>query len=256
MTLRDKSVIVIALLLLTVLAWITTVQQSEGMGMGLITMSMTMGQPLSIQGAALYIVLWGVMMIAMMFPALAPTAILFATINRQKQHSQTYTPAWLFVAGYAALWTFTGSIAYAGDIAIQSLPELLPFLRLNSSIIGGATLVVAGLYQLTPLKDLCLSKCRSPLGFLLNSWQNGRWGAFNMGLLHGAYCLGCCWSLMAVLFVVGTMNLVWMAILSLIIFFEKILVHGVAISKVAGAALIGAGMILIMSPTLLAQNQF
>lgn len=253
MTLRDKSIIVLALLLLSILAWITTVQQSGGMGVGMITMSMTMGQPLSIPGAALYIILWGVMMIAMMFPSLAPTAILFATITRQKrQQGQSSTPAWLFVAGYTALWTLTGSAAYAGDITIQSLTDLFPALRANSSAIGGVTLVVAGLYQLTPLKDLCLSKCRSPLGFLLNNWQDGRWGAFNMGLLHGAYCLGCCWSLMAVLFVVGTMNLVWMAVLSLIIFLEKILTHGIAISKIAGVSLTGLGMVLIVSPALLA----
>ena len=249
MTLRDKTIIVTALLVLTVLAWVMTVQQSAGMGWGMITMGMTMGQPFSISGATLYIVLWGVMMVAMMFPSLAPTAVLFATITRQKrQQVETFAPAWLFVAGYVALWTLTGGAAYFADIAIDSLPNAFPVLRINGAYIGGATLIVAGLYQLTPLKDLCLSKCRSPLGFLLNSWQDGRWGAFKMGLLHGAYCLGCCWSLMAVLFVVGTMNLGWMAVLSLIIFLEKILPHGVAISKVAGLSIMGLGLVLMIAP--------
>ena len=253
MTVRDKIIIVVVLVLLSVLAWIATVHQAGGMGLGLMTMSMTMGPPFSVSNAALYIALWGVMMVAMMFPSVAPTAMLFATVTRQKQEQAApFAPAWLFIAGYAVLWTLTGGVAYAGDIAIQSLPHTFPGLRTYGSVIGGLTLIIAGLYQLSPLKYVCLSKCRSPLGFLLNSWQDGYWGAFRMGVHHGAYCLGCCWSLMAVLFVVGTMNLVWMGVLTLIIFMEKILPYGVAMGKGTGMGLIGLGLVLVVAPSTLA----
>jgi len=253
MTLRDKIIIVTALVLLSVLAWIATVHQAGGMGLGLMTMSMTMGLPFSVSNAVLYIALWGVMMVAMMFPSVAPTAVLFATVTRQKREQATpFAPAWLFSAGYAVLWTLTGGVAYAGDIAIQSLPDTFLGLRTYGSAIGGLTLIIAGLYQLSPLKYVCLSKCRSPLGFLLNSWRDGYWGAFRMGLHHGAYCLGCCWSLMAVLFVVGTMNLVWMGVLTLIIFMEKILPYGVALGKGTGIGLIGLGLVLVVAPGTLA----
>jgi len=246
---RDKLIIVIALVLVSLLAWVITVQQSHGMGLGLITMSMTMGQPFTPASAALYVALWGVMMVAMMFPALAPMAALFSTVSRQQpQERQPFAAAWIFVAGYAVLWTLTGSAAYAGDMAIQTLPEFFPVLNARGMTIGGATLIAAGLYQMTPLKDLCLSKCRSPLGFLLNHWQGGHWGAFRMGLHHGAYCLGCCWSLMAVLFVVGTMNLIWMAVLSVVIFLEKVLRHGPIVGKLVGLSLMALGLVLIVTP--------
>ena len=253
MTLRDKIIIVTALVLLSALAWIATVHQAGDMGMGMLTMRMTMGLPFSVSNAVLYIVLWGVMMVAMMFPSVAPMAVLFATVTRKKRdQADPFAPAWLFVAGYGVLWTLTGGVAYAGDMAIQSLPHTFPGLRMHGPVIGGATLIVAGLYQLSPLKYVCLSKCRSPLGFLLTSWHDGHWGAFRMGLQHGVYCLGCCWSLMTVLFVVGTMNLVWMGVLTLIIFLEKILPYGVALGKGTGIGLIGLGLVLAVSPATLA----
>ena len=109
------------------------------------------------------------------------------------------------------------------------------------------TATPAGLYQLTPLKYLCLSQCRSPLGFLLQHWREGAWGAFRMGVQHGLFCLGCCWSLMAVMFVMGTMNLVWMGILALVIFVEKVVPHGVALGKGVGLVLMGLGLLLAIS---------
>ena len=151
----------------------------------------------------------------------------------------------MFVAGYLVLWTLAGGVGYTVDLAIQSLPEVFPALRTYGLVIGGLTLIAAGVYQLTPLKYLCLSQCRSPMGFLLTSWRDGALGAFRMGLHHGAYCLGCCWSLMAVLFVVGTMNLVWMGILSMVIFVEKIVPHGVEMGKATGLALIALGLVMM-----------
>jgi predicted metal-binding membrane protein len=240
---RENFFILTALILLSVLAWATTVHQAGSMGWGMFTCSMTMGTPFSLSNGFLYVVLWGVMMVAMMLPAMAPIVGLFRSIAQRKQEQGLpFASAWVFVAGYITLWTLTGSVGYAADLAIQSLPEQFPALRTYGMVIGGLTLVGAGIYQLTPLKYLCLSQCRSPLGFLLSSWQDGHRGAFRMGLHHGLYCLGCCWSLMVVLFVVGTMNLVWMGILSAIIFTEKIVSHGVGLGKASGIALIVLGI--------------
>ncbi|MGH7966190.1 MAG: DUF2182 domain-containing protein [Candidatus Binatia bacterium] len=247
--LRDHMLIVTALIVLSILAWVVTVSQTGSMGLGLITCSMTMEMPFSPSNALLYLALWGVMMAAMMLPSIAPMVMVFSTIARKKQEQGTaFAPTWVFVSGYVTLWTLAGGVAYAGDLAIQSLPDAFPPLRTYGAIIGGTTLIIAGLYQLTPLKYLCLSHCRSPLGFLLHCWRDGSGGAFYMGLHHGAYCLGCCWSLMAVLFVVGTMNLVWMGILTLVIFLEKVVPSGEVWGKGVGLGLIGLGLVLAWFP--------
>ena len=244
--LKEHFLILIALVLLSSLAWTGTVYQAGSMGLGMITCSMTMGTPFSVGNALLYVLLWGVMMVAMMFPAIVPVVGLFSTIaGRKREQGVPFTPAWVFVAGYLVLWTLAGGVGYTVDLAIQSLPEVFPALRTYGLVIGGLTLIAAGVYQLTPLKYLCLSQCRSPMGFLLTSWRDGALGAFRMGLHHGAYCLGCCWSLMAVLFVVGTMNLAWMGILSMVIFVEKIVPHGVEMGKATGLALIALGLVMM-----------
>ena len=244
--LKEHFLILIALVLLSSLAWTGTVYQAGSMGLGMITCSMTMGTPFSMGNALLYVLLWGVMMVAMMFPAIVPVVGLFSTIaGRKREQGVPFTPAWVFVAGYLVLWTLAGGVGYTVDLAIQSLPEVFPALRTYGLVIGGLTLIAAGVYQLTPLKYLCLSQCRSPMGFLLTSWRDGALGAFRMGLHHGAYCLGCCWSLMAVLFVVGTMNLAWMGILSMVIFVEKIVPRGVEMGKATGLALIALGLAMM-----------
>ena len=242
---RNNLLIFLTLICLSALAWIVTAAQADGMGWGMFTCSMTMGTPFSVSNAFLYVVLWGVMMIAMMLPAMMPIIEIFQTMARRRQEQALpFTPVWVFVAGYLVLWTLTGGVGYAADLAIQSLPTQFPALRTYGMVIGGVTLIAAGSYQLTPLKYLCLSQCRSPMGFLLSSWRDGHWGAFRMGVDHGLYCLGCCWSLMAVLFVVGSMNLVWMGILSAVIFVEKSIPQGVVIGKVVGIALIALGVAL------------
>jgi len=242
---REHLWILTTLVVLSVIAWGGTVYQAGSMGLGLVTCSMTMGTPFSLSNAILYVVLWGVMMIAMMLPAMTPIVGLFQTIARRKrEQGLPFTPVWVFITGYVMLWTFTGGVGYAADMAIQALPESFPSLRTYGFMIGGITLMVAGIYQLTPLKYLCLAQCRSPMGFLLTSWRDGTLGAFRMGVRHGAYCLGCCWSLMVVLFVMGTMNLVWMGLLTMVIFVEKIVPHGVAMGKATGVALILFGLVM------------
>ena len=243
MTGRERAIVAVALGLLSALAWAESVRHAGGMGLGFVTCSMTMGRPFSASGALLYVALWGVMMAAMMLPSVAPMVLtFFAASSRRPGGRAGLASTASFVAGYVALWTLTGVLAYAADLGIESLPRVFPDLRAHAAWIGGATLVVAGAYQLTPLKNLCLDHCRSPFAFLLHGWRDGRLGAFRMGVDHGAYCLACCWSLMTVLFVVGTMNLVWMGVLTLLIFAEKSLRHGPAVAKAAGVALIGLGV--------------
>lgn len=248
---REHLWVLTALVALSGLAWAGTIYQAGSMGLGMVTCSMTMGAPFSVHRAVLYIVLWGVMMVAMMLPAMSPIVDLFQGIaQRKREAGAPFTSVWIFVLGYVVLWTLTGGLGYAADLAIQSLPDRFPALRTYGAVIGGLTLVGAGIYQLTPLKYLCLSQCRSPLGFLLTSWRDGTMGAFRMGVDHGAYCLGCCWSLMVVLFVMGTMNLVWMGILSIVIFVEKIMPYGVTMGKASGVALIlfGLAMTIGLAP--------
>lgn len=244
---REHLWILTALVVLSGLAWAGTIYQAGSMGLGMVTCSMTMGSPFSVDGAILYVLLWGVMMVAMMLPAMSPIVNLFQSIARRKrEEGLPFTPVWIFVSGYVALWTLTGGVGYVADLAIQSLPDIFPTLRTYGAVIGGLTLVGAGIYQLTPLKYLCLSQCRSPLGFLLTSWRDGTTGAFRMGVDHGAYCLGCCWSLMVVLFVMGTMNLVWMGLLSIVIFMEKIMPSGVTVGKASGGVLILFGLAMMV----------
>ena len=242
---REYFLILCALVGLSILAWIVAVQHMGGMGYALVTGSMTMGMPFSVTHMLLYIVLWGVMMVAMMFPAIVPVAGIFATMARQRREQQLpSTPVWVFVSGYALLWTLTGSVGYAADLTMQTLPAHFPVLKTYNMLISGALLIGAGLYQLTPLKDRCLAHCRSPFAFLMAHWRDGYGGAFQMGVSHGLYCLACCWSLMMVMFIMGTMNLVWMGFLAIAIFFEKSLPAGPTFGRGVGTALIVLGVAL------------
>ena len=239
---REYRMILAVLIVLSGAAWVATVRQMGGMGFGWVTGSMTMGRPFSVVNALVYVSLWGVMMVAMMFPAAAPVAGTFAGLTRQKTgRPRKIAPVWIFVSGYAILWTLTGSVGYAADLGVQSLPGRFPILRTYAAQIGGGLLIVAGAYQLTPLKNRCLDHCRSPFGFLMASWRDGYTGAFRMGVIHGGYCLACCWSLMMVMFVMGSMNLVWMGLLAIVIFLEKSLPFGIRFGRGVGVGLIALG---------------
>jgi predicted metal-binding membrane protein len=182
--------------------------------------------------------MWMVMMAAMMLPSATPMIRLFALSSRRKV-VQTAAPTMLFVGGYFLAWAgfsiaATFFQALLRDFALLS-PELL---LLNPWMISGV-LFVAGVYQFTRWKTTCLSHCQSPLAFLLRHWQDGRRGALAMGLRHGLYCVGCCWALMLVLFTVGVMNLVWVAVIAIVILLEKLVARGPWLSRLAGAALMG-----------------
>lgn len=191
--------------------------------------------------------MWWVMMIGMMLPSAAPMTLTFATVNRRRRELGTpYVPTAVFVAGYLLAWGAFSLVATAVQWALEHAALMSPGMHLSSPLVGGLVFVAAGLYQLTPLKHACLRRCRSPLAFVLERWHEGTAGALRMGAEHGAYCLGCCALLMALLFVGGVMNLIWAAAIAAWVLVEKLLPAGEALARAAGviAILVGAWMIV------------
>jgi predicted metal-binding membrane protein len=184
------------------------------------------------------------MMAAMMFPSVAPTVALYARMVRRRAPAAPF----VFAAGYLVTWTAAGLLAYAVfDLGRSLLGGQFEWTEGGRWLAGG-TLAVAAAYELTPLKDVCLTKCRSPLGFLLGSWRDGSWGAFTMGARHGAWCVGCCWALMAALFALGVMSLAWMAFVAALIGLEKSLPWRRGITYATAAVLLVVGVGLIAAP--------
>jgi predicted metal-binding membrane protein len=188
--------------------------------------------------------LWVVMMAAMMFPSVAPTVALYARMSRRR----TAAAPLLFTAGYLVTWAAAGLVAYAlVDLGRSALGDQLAWDGAGRWVAGG-TLAVAAAYELTPFKDVCLSKCRSPLGFLLGSWRDGLRGALSMGARHGAWCVGCCWALMASLFALGIMSLVWMAFVAGLIAVEKVFPWRRMATYTTAALLFALGLLLLVAP--------
>lgn len=235
---RARAAPWLLLALLAALAWAAVVAEARAMGD---RAGMTGTAPPA--PFPLYLAVWLAMMVAMMFPALAPVVALVAALGRARRGTDQLAPSlWLFLAGYLAVW---GAIGVGADLLADGVPALgmaAPGLRAYSPLAAGGVLVLAGLYQWSPLKATCLRHCRSPMGALLHHWRDGRLGAFRMGLGHGAYCLGCCAGLMLVLFAVGLMNLAWMAVLALVIFAEKVVPRGPLAGKAVGVALVALGL--------------
>ena len=195
--------------------------------------------PWSPSYAALVFVMWCVMMVAMMVPSASPVVLLFTAIKRkQERASNAILEAWLFLGGYVVIWAGFSLVATMVQWGLESVGLLSQRMASNSSALLGFILLAAGLYQLTPIKRACLRYCQSPVLFLSRYWQSGATGALRMGLRHGSYCVGCCWFLMALLFVGGVMDLVWIAGVALYVAFEKLMPHGRWLSRAAGGGLI------------------
>lgn len=239
---RERNVIIGSLLALSAAAWGLLIWQSARMGDG--AMGLTMGM-----GAPLFIAIWVVMMVAMMFPTAAPMILMFGRVSAGKrQRDQVYVPTWVFIGAYLVVWTLFGILAYGLAVSTERLADRSMWLMDHATRIGGGILVAAGLYQLSPIKSACLTKCRTPFQFVLSSWRDGYGGAFRMGLEHGAYCLGCCWLLFVILFPLGVMNVAAMALVTLLIFAEKSLPIGRWIGVAAAAALVAYGALVIFVP--------
>ena len=242
---RERNLILGVLLVLAAAAWAVLVWQSlmmDDKGMGL-----TMGM-----GAPLFIAIWAAMMVAIMFPTAAPMILTFARVqSTRQQRGQVFVPTWLFVSSYLFLWIASGILAYAAAGIGDSLAQNSMWLMDNGARIGGVVLVLAGLYQLSPLKSTCLGKCRTPMSFILGSWRDGSVGAVRMGLEHGIYCFGCCWLLFAILFPLGMMNIAAMALITLLIFAEKSLAIGPRVARGAAVLLIAYGALVLAMPNAL-----
>jgi predicted metal-binding membrane protein len=232
---RARLGLVALLFALAALGWWWTWGEMQGMDGGPWTELGTL---------AWFVGVWVVMMAAMMFPSVSPTVALYARMTKSRS---AILPI-LFTCGYLVMWTAVGVLAFAIAFAGGELTgDVLAWDRAGRWI-AGATLVVAATYELTPLKDVCLGKCRSPLGFLLGSWKSGRAGAVEMGMRHGAWCVGCCWALMASLFALGVMSIAWMAFIAGVIAFEKLVPWRRPATYVTAGVLLVLGVLLLASP--------
>ena len=199
-------------------------------------------------GAGLFLVTWVVMMVAMMFPSVAPMVLIHARVVRSRGEGNLPTLA--FVLGYLVVWTAAGLVPL-GIIQLLGSSFAAP-VNVWLPRLGGAVVVLAGIYQLTPLKNAYLKSCRSPLGFILtHDFGGGSPAAARAGLSHGLYCLGCCWALMAVLAILGLMNLAWMAVFAVVFFLEKNWRYGVMLSRITAAACLVLGTAIVVRPDIL-----
>ena len=252
---RDRAVVIAGLFAICALAWGYMAREARAMvhtgicqcaGMKMSGPDM---QSWSASTLVPLFLMWAEMMVAMMLPSAAPMILTFATVNRKRREQERpFVPTGVFLSGYLVVWIAFSALAAVAQWILHSTALLSPMMVSTSPILGGLLLISAGIFQWTPLKNACLAHCRSPLSFLMTDWRDGKPGAFVMGLKHGAYCTGCCWFLMALLFVAGVMNIWWIAAISILVLLEKVAPKGLFVGKVAGALLAAWGVWVIVAP--------
>ena len=244
---RDRLVVIAGVLAVVAIAWAYLVflaQDSDGMSA---SMAMAQLKTWSAADFGMMFIMWAVMMTGMMVPSAAPMILIFATVNRRRQEQdRPYVSTAIFLSGYLLVWCGFAAIATLGNWALH-VNDLLDKMMggSTSDYLGGSLLVVAGAFQWSRLKYTCLTQCRSPLSFLMTDWREGAGGALRMGVTHGIYCVGCCWVLMLLLFVLGIMNLLWIAALAGFVLLEKVVPRGDRMSKGTGLLLILWGGLMI-----------
>ena len=240
---RDRRIVAAGLVGVTALAWAYIVVLALPMvTMPAAGMGVPRWQPWGALDFALMLLMWTVMMVAMMVPSASPMILNFATVQRGRlEKGDAVVPTGLFLTGYAIVWSAFSLAATLAQWGLHQGALLSPMMVSTSPLLGGALLIAAGAFQWSGLKHTCLSKCRSPLSFLLTEWRDGRGGALVMGLRHGVFCTGCCWALMALLFVGGVMNLLWVAAIAAFVLIEKIAPPGWHVARIAGLGLIAWG---------------
>jgi predicted metal-binding membrane protein len=243
---RDRIVVLVALAGVTAVAWAWLIRMATEMNSSV---------PMAVMGVrawapvdfGLTLLMWTVMMVGMMVPTAAPMTLTYAAVARKAARGQTpVPPTMVFAAGYVCLWALFSVLAALAQWGLDQAGVLSPMLVTTSPLLGAGLLVAAGAYQLTPLKRACLDHCRSPVYFLSAHWKRGIGGAFRMGMEHGAFCIGCCWALMGLLFVGGVMNLAWVAVIAFFVLVEKLIPRGRLASAVAGGGLIGTGLVMMV----------
>ncbi|HEV7307353.1 DUF2182 domain-containing protein [Ensifer sp.] len=275
---RDRAIVVVALITLTVASWLYilwlassmpmggTIPATDGTAMGsamsMDGMDMPMDMPMNGEGGSTMaiaggglpwslatfgyaFVMWAVMMVAMMVPSATPMILLYARVGRQAaQQGKPFAATGFFAGGYLVAWTLFALAAVFGQWLLDHALLLTPTLSSASRVLSAAVLVAAGLFQWTPLKDRCLTQCQSPLVFIQShgGFRRQPGAAFGLGIRHGLYCVGCCWALMALLFVGGVMNVLWIAAIAIFVLAEKVVPGGRLLSRLAGAALVVVGL--------------
>jgi len=235
---RDFLAIIVSLSGIVLLSWFYLIKTAEGMP------AMQIPAWDAVYFWMMFL-MWAVMMIGMMLPSATPMVLIYAGVARKAAgHGMPVAPIGAFISGYIAMWLGFSLFATLTQWGLDRAALLSPMMVSNSVELGAALLVVAGIYQWLPIKDACLHHCRSPAHFIATHWRPGSIGAFKMGLSHGAFCLGCCWVLMSLLFVGGVMNLLWIAVIALFVLLEKVMPFGDISGRVMGFLMIVAGGII------------
>ena len=242
---RERLTILAALAAITALSWLYLIRMPMvPADLGAVGAHLLSVLPPGVADVWLLFMMWSVMMVAMMLPSASPMILTYAAIARRHAGTPAYAP-WIFAGAYLVIWTLFSAAATAGQLLFEN-SSVLDGASRATSIAGAGLLILAGLYQLTPLKNSCLAHCRSPLGFFMTEWRDGATGAFTMGIKHGAHCLGCCWMLMGLLFVFGAMNLMWIAALSVLVLLEKLAPSGHMIARVSGVVMLAGAIALFI----------
>ena len=244
---RDRIAILVALSGLTLLAWIYLIAMALAMEEIPMSGAEMMGiHPWSGLDFLLMFLMWAVMMVGMMVPTAVPMTLIYAAVARKAVSQDTpLPPTATFVLGYIAIWTLFSAAATLVQWWLDQAALLSPMMVSKSPSLGAGLLIAAGIYQWLPFKDACLQHCRAPAHFFARHWHTGMAGAFRMGLEHGAFCLGCCWALMGLLFLGGVMNLLWIAAITLFVLLEKVLPFGDKGGRVMGALMVLAGLLTL-----------
>jgi predicted metal-binding membrane protein len=247
---RDRQLVLAGLGATAALAWAYQLTMAWGMehaspGMAMLMPNMRLWRAWDL---FLLFAMWFVMMVAMMLPSVAPTVLVFAELARQRREARSpFVSAGVFLAGYVAAWGAFSLLATLAQWRLHQAAVVSAAMDTTSPLVAGGLLVASGLFQWTPWKDACLTRCRSPLGFILNHWREGLRGALRVGFLHGSFCVGCCALLMALLFVNGVMNVLWMAALTALVLVEKLAPAGRSTPRLIGAALVGWGIWVVVT---------
>jgi predicted metal-binding membrane protein len=258
---RDRVIVVAALAVITALAWADLLWLANDMWMGGMDMTgfrmipagrgwmMPANEPWKAFEFGYMLAMWFVMMIGMMTPSVAPMILIYARVGRQSAaEGKPFAASAWFASGYLFAWAAFSVAATLAQWGLERAALLTPMMESATPKLGGVLLIAAGLYQWTPLKDACLSYCQAPLTFIMRNggFRGDPSGAVTLGLRHGLYCIGCCWALMALLFVGGVMNLLWIAALAILVLFEKVIPYGRIVARVAGVGFVGVGLWLLL----------
>jgi len=251
---RDRLTTLLGLAAMTLLAWLYLVKEAASMqSMAMdARMHAAMGMAdMHAWGVADWLalfVMWAVMMAAMMLPSAAPVILLVLAAYRRRGDRRARASSAAFIGGYLLAWTTFSGVAAAVQVGLHRTALLTPGMASGSARLAGAILLMAGVYQWLPVKNMCLTHCQSPLGFITRYWRDGAVGGLTMGVRHGLFCVGCCWALMSLLFVVGVMNLIWVAAIAAFVLVEKLAPRRAPVARLAGVLLIIWGTYVLVRP--------